>query len=143
MNLPFSQRYGYKSARGSFQIEEMDLRLKTGLWNVMQLTCFKGSYNLDNRRDKNNTELISICISIWTEFFKKRFNELPRHWIHFEEELQRYLFDECSWFEVYDLIEFINNDQFCPSDFKEYINAELEKEMSAYRLIDGKITPYR
>lgn len=42
----FSQRYGYKSIRDSFQIDNIDDILKNGLWNVMQETCFKGDYDI-------------------------------------------------------------------------------------------------
>ena len=66
----------------------------------------------------------------------------------FEEDhiygyLRKYFFG-CFWSEVYDLIEFIANNNlgyFDNNKFKDECNALLEKELSAYRFVGNLITP--
>jgi len=57
----------------------------------------------------------------------------------------REYFFNCKWFEVYDFIEFIAN--ACPDEldyinpsFMEICNSVLERELSGYRFVGGKIT---
>ncbi|WP_271400065.1 AbiJ-NTD4 domain-containing protein [Salinicoccus roseus] len=138
--MKFSQRHGFKNVRDSFQIESIDHRLKTGLWNAMQITCFDGSYNLISPRGTNPV-LLEICKSLWRDYFKERLNDFPSSWYDFESKLESDYFHIFSWYEIYDLIEFIASHPICPPDFEPEINKELEKEMSGYRLIDDYITP--
>ncbi len=60
------------------------------------------------------------------------------------KEIRDYFF-ECPWHEVYDFIEYIANE--CPSssnnsntDFMNVCNKMLEREVSAYRFVEGRIT---
>ena len=54
-----------------------------------------------------------------------------------------YFFD-CSWFEVYDFIEFVAKNHMHDTDFKDGFtracNQLFEKEMSGYRFVDGLVT---
>lgn len=54
MSKSFSQRYGYRSIKNTFQTESMDENLKTGIWNSLLSTCLDGHYNLNKTRIKNS-----------------------------------------------------------------------------------------
>jgi hypothetical protein len=54
----------------------------------------------------------------------------------------RVWFFKCDWNEVYDFIEFVANvapDDFESKRFMQFCNMILEREMSAYRFVDGVI----
>lgn len=143
----FSQRYGYKQ-KDIFQIDSIDNELKSSIWNTLIDLLITAHGRLFQEIDK--------------KFFKNyiKVNELERYditysWLRhnrkFIQELQdRYV--DLKWYEVYDLIEFIinsdyycdfdeknNNEQIYLSEFVSSCNEVLEKEMSAYRIINNRI----
>lgn len=79
---------------------------------------------------------------MWFNYFKKPLDHLDGDWKKVIEQLRRYFF-ECEWYELYDFIEFVANNfpkyNFRDS-FMQNCNLLLEKEMSAYRFVDGVIT---
>ena len=144
--MSFSERYGYKPIREVIQIESIDEPLRNGLWSLLMVHAWDhvhythgiyGGYFLsDNKFHK------TLCERLWFNYFKKPLDKLDDSWKTVLEQLRRYFFD-CEWYEVYDFIEFVANN-FKRYDFHENFtkgcNALLEKEMSAYRFVDGKIT---
>jgi hypothetical protein len=92
--------------------------------------------------DIGNQELRQLCHALWFAYFQKPLDQLDNNWAKTLQDLRQYFF-ECEWFEVYDFIEFVGNHyrryQF-KERFMEDCNAVLEKELSAYRFIDGLIT---
>jgi len=81
-----------------------------------------------------------LCDHLWFEYFKKPLDTLNNDWSKVRGFLRKYFF-ECNWYEVYDFIEFIA-DKYERYKFKDNFmkscNEVLEKEMSAYRFINGK-----
>lgn len=136
MSLRFSERYGFKPVRETFQIEDMDDDLRVGIWNSLLATCFKNDYNV-YWFDHSFTD---FCTKIWIHFLKRKVNELPEEWYFFVKEIEDFLFG-CKWYEVYDFIEFIAKLRTADNNFRNEINEVLEKEMSAYRLVANEITP--
>jgi hypothetical protein len=69
-------------------------------------------------------------------------DKLDNNWRHDLEELRQYFF-ACKWHEVYDFIEFVSNNyeryQF-KDQFIKACNYLLQKEVSAYRFVNGLIT---
>ena len=143
MKLSFSQRYGYQSVRDTFQIEGIDDDLKIGIWNVMLDTCFQGSFDINNRYIEDDFNLLNLCKTIWTSYFKFRINKMPFNWREYKEIIEAFIFERAKWYEIYDLLEFIAKNIHMSrfKRFKQKINLQLEKEMAGYRLVDKEITP--
>lgn len=147
----FSQRMNLKQLKVNIQINEMDLELKNGLWN--SLTSFYWN-QLRGEYLNNNKSIFILVKAIWNDYFKFRIDTLSNYWPETYEKLSKYFYT-CKWFEVYDFIEFIYvnyfefsqyNNNFIDevqtnqfnNNFSNYINTILERELSAYRLLDGK-----
>lgn len=136
--MSFSQRYGYKKVRESIQKESMDRHLRTRLWNVLYVSYF----------DSNNDYLLahdyrlkSLFYEIW-DYLNREIDTISEFGKDHIAECRKHFFD-CKWFEVYDFIEFIAkiSNTHTKNKFIEQCNSILEKEMSAYRFVNGFITP--
>jgi hypothetical protein len=137
MNKSFSERYGFKPVKDSFQIEDMDIELRNRLWNLTlkellglpleKLLSTKAQNNINKLYDGFLKENITSQNRVLSFFLKGYFTER---------------FNKLTWYELYDLLEFLNNhivdDKYL---YINNVNQILEQEMSAYRLIDGYITP--
>lgn len=111
------------------------------VWNNAQYSSdgMYGGYYLSNRL---NQELRSLCERLWFSYFKKPLDHLDDKWTKVLEYLREYFF-RCEWYEVYDFVEFVANNykrHRFPELFIENCNAVLEKEVSAYRFVNGLIT---
>lgn len=137
MRQRFSERYGFKTPRESFQIQNIDDALKNRIWNYIdnnELKFLRSSNDLSANGKR-------IACLIYDGFFKT--HEEPHNFFYnFEADMKKRYF-ALSWYEIYDLIEFfygINSEQL-NSQYVQDINALLEEEQSGYRLIDGLIAP--
>lgn len=144
----FSERYGYKPVREIVQIDSVDEPLRNGLWNVLQIGVWKnakpsqGIYGGYYLSDRGNKELRDLCEALWLHYFKEPLDLLGNDWNKTRKELRQYYFG-CKWFEIYDFVQFVAN-HYPRYRFKEPFmkacNAVLERELSAYRFVDGLIT---
>lgn len=148
--MKFSERYGYKSVREFIQIESIDEALKNAIWSLLKLFYWdKAEYpsypGADaSLVDERNEGLKSLCDRLWFTYFKKPLDNLSDDWSDVLAQLRKYYFD-AEWYEIYDFVEFVANNS--PIDYEEnnkefmsVCNTALEKEMSAYRFVDGLIT---
>lgn len=147
--MRFSERHGYKKVREIVQIESIDELLKNSLWSILKAHIWDrvreskeghGGYIIS----KNvNTATYVFCQKLWFNYFKYPLDDLGRDWSKVLDRLRGNFFT-CEWYEVYDFIEFCANN-YGPHGFQKNFtgscNAALEKEMSAYRFIDGLISP--
>ncbi len=145
--MDFSERYGYKKVREIVQIDSIDEPLKNKLWNILQLHVWdhvrasQGIYTGYYLNGIGNDEIHGLCRALWFNYFKKPLDQLNNDWTETLKQLRRYFF-ECQWYEVYDFLEFIANtyNRYKFKDnFMQSCNAVLEKELSAYRFVDGLI----
>ncbi len=145
--MKFSERYGYKNVRDIVQIDSMDEPLRNALWSLLKICIWdyvRSTDSIYGRRylsSHGNEYIQTLCHRIWFGYFKKPLDQLSDDWGKVYEILRRHYF-ECEWYEVYDFIEFIASN-YERNRFKdEFItacNKSLEKEMSAYRFVDGRI----
>ena len=144
----FSERYGHKKVREIVQIESIDEPLRNALWSLLKIHVWDHGHALPDMYGGNylssdsNRELRELCRRLWLNYFKKPLDSLDRLWSEVLSQLRSYFFD-CEWYEVYDFIEFVANNyqRYMFSEaFLKSCNAVLEKEMSAYRFIDGLIS---
>lgn len=145
--MSFSERYGYKPIKEIMQIESMDEPLRNGLWSLLKVHCWDhvtssvsdGKCYLGYH---GNEEIKLLCQHLWFYYFKKPLDQLNNDWSQVLVQLRKHFFD-CEWYEAYDFIEFIGNNyeqyQF-KKQFMQSCNLLLEKEMSAYRFVNGVIT---
>lgn len=134
----FSQRYGYKPIRDTFQIDSMDEALKNKLWNVLLRTII----NIADYR---------FYDELFGDFYSKPLlkihNQFSMHgYDYFKESNEfREKYFESDWLGIYELFEFILNSnylkqvQFNYDLFVKSCNEVLEREMSAYRIINNRI----
>ena len=146
--MSFSKRYGYKPVREIIQIESVDEPLKNGVWSLLKIYCWDHARNSSEMyggyyiSKDSNKDLYHLCNKLWFNYFKHPLDDLNNDWTKVLKELREYFFS-CEWYEVYDFIEFVANNykryKFQDS-FYMACNNLLEKEMSAYRFLDGVIT---
>lgn len=139
--MRFSERNGFKSIRQELQIDSIDIDLRNLIWNSIL---------------KNFSIILHKFIEdLICDFFKEPLDKYKFN--NFDEisgntqklGVLKQKFYSLQWYEVYDLIEFIANlDLFLNreslyksfhKEFKESINIYLEREFSAYRLVDNII----
>lgn len=149
--MKFSERYGHKPVREIIQIDSIDEALKNGIWSLLKVFYwdrakysshgYGGGYSLVS---ESNRDLKILCNSLWFNYFKKPLDSLSDDWSEVLKQLRDYFFN-AKWYEIYDFIEFISDNY--PKDydktnlhFMTACNNILEKEMAAYRFVDGLIT---
>jgi AbiJ-like protein len=109
--------------------------LKLHVWD--RVYRYRGSSYLSG----NNPEIKTFCERLWFSHFKRPLDTIDNDWSKVFSGLRKHFF-ECEWYEVYAFVEFIANN-FPYSGRKEFIeacNATLEKEVSAYRFVNGLIS---
>lgn len=134
----FSARVGQTPVRTVVQLESMDDALRNGLW-----TAFHEAYQ--------QTEIgaatfggthAALYRAIWIELFRLPGDSLPQFKDRFYESLRKWFFS-AGWAQVYDFIEFVAQQgrSYRHGQYLQAVNYFLAREMAAYRLIDGLITP--
>ena len=136
--MSFSERNGFKNIRQELQSESMNSNLKNSLWNVF----YK---NFNTIIDELYDDLICDFFKESLEIKKNEFEFLDGNKTILNNLIQKFF--KLEWFEVYDLIEFLSNmEYFTKGDvyakkrfkkFSENVNIYLEREFSAYRLVDN------
>ncbi|NOZ35662.1 MAG: hypothetical protein GXO80_10240 [Chlorobi bacterium] len=134
--MKFSERYGYTSIRETMQFESIDERLRNRLWNDITIFYF-------NKLSRDpNANVDNIFAYIWVEFFIKRMDDLDGYSIegYVKKYLKEWFYKESDWYDKLNFIEFLLKESLNIIDnFISRINISLEKEMSAYRIVDKKI----
>jgi hypothetical protein len=136
------------NVRDIVQIDSMDKPLRNGLWSLLnifvweQVRASTGMYHGYYLSTHENRQIQTLCRRLWFGYFKKALDQLKNDWKKVHAELRKYFF-ECQWYEVYDFVEFVANN-YDRSQFKDQFvdacNQTLEKEVSAYRFVNGLIS---
>jgi len=136
----FSQREGIKPVKNIIQVNNIDQDLRNGLWNALTIFYW---VQVKEEYIPINKKINTLFIKIWKDYFKNPLDTLDHHWSDTYQKIRKYFFDS-EWYEVYDFIEFIANnypEDDVNNEFMKYCNTILERELSAYRFVGGKITP--
>jgi hypothetical protein len=142
--MKFSQRIGITPAKKSFQKESIDEELLNSLWNAIHIFVFN---ELSTYNDHGEAAFSIFTKRVWIHFFKNPIDTIPtnRYGIRKSDTVQeiRTWFYSAEWFEVYDFVDFCLKEEVIDSkkEFKRYLNDVLERENSAYRIIDNKLSP--
>jgi hypothetical protein len=138
----FSQRHGYKPVKNIIQLESMDEDLYNGLWNALYIYYWSKAGNTHLLKD--DREMYPLVRDLWLDYFKKPIDDIPLQWDQAKKEIRSYFFYDSDWYDVYDFVEFIANNIYHDSTneiFMKYVNSILEREVSGWRFIGGKIAP--
>lgn len=141
----FSQRHGYSSLESAFQRESIDSALRTKLWNILKVTIWDG-YDSRNRSYDDLTKRIDYLIQrLWFQYFNRDLDRLPDFYEPYGKkgayDVLKDYFSSCQWFEIYDLLETIANDQskLISDETRKWINNTLEEHNAAYRFVGTEI----
>lgn len=139
--MRFSERYGYKRVRDAIQIDSMSDELRNALWSLLKIHVWdqvQHSHYLP--AFVVNPDIKDFVGRLWFSYYKRPLDNIGGDW---EDVYKRIRIDfyESEWYVVYDFIEFVtDNFPYQGKDaFVASCNFVLEREGSAYRLVDGLI----
>ena len=139
--MKFSERYGFKAVKDQIQKDKIDRDLKNSLWNTIFITYLNPN-RLKNEKSYSDW-LWDLSKKLWFDFLKNNIGGLKMKPYEFVNQLYNY-YQDASWFEIYDLIEFIAQNypnEKSNESFIKSCNFYLKRELSAYRFVGNKISP--
>jgi hypothetical protein len=74
---PFAERFGYRAARATFQIETMDNALRTALWNALVTTMFDAPDSYAFQAKAAHDPTVVMARMIYDEMLKRRVDSIP------------------------------------------------------------------
>lgn len=141
-NKPFSTRIGLYTPRSVFQVESMDDKLKTKLWDVIHVYFYKVIWYM-HPQDREQ-----ISKFLWCDILEKSIIDIPTIYDDNTPDLFEIwniitrLKMSYSWNENYDFIESIMQIDFDNrQDFNSAIEKVLREELAGYTLIENSIIP--
>lgn len=145
--MNFSQRIGKIPGAKLVQRESMDGPLRNSLWNALTLLYWETytppdpPYLQSTISYVRGSNLESLVLRLWIHHFKQPVDTISLYWRDCLAGLREHFFN-CDWAEAFDFIEFIA--ECGPPEktrrFVELCNSYLERENSAYRFVDGRVT---
>ena len=134
----FSQRRGLKPVKCIIQKDSMDEDLRNGLWNALDIFYWR---RMRGYEYISQTGLDALFDRLWLHYFKLPLDTLDNYFPNTYARIRKYFFN-CEWYEVYDFIEFVaaNDKGLRSKEFMDFCNSVMERELSAYRFVGGKIT---
>ena len=137
--MRFSQRIGKQPIKTTFQVEGVDQELRNGLWDAVTL-CFWTKAG-EHYRHISLSPLLPTFQRLWHNFYKLPVDTVPvdpMSAIGFIRE--RYF--KAEWYHIYDFHEFLAAEDTSQVDvdaFIRFCNTVLERELSAYRFVGGRV----
>lgn len=129
----FSDRMGITNSVKEIQLDSMDAKLLIGIWNLFYTRFVKLNIDFENNYF---FEDLYMHLDLHVDKISSNPAKLRR-------EIKEKVF-RLEWFEVYNLMEFLINDiddyGKTTIDIKMF-NKVLEKEYSAFRIIEKKVVP--
>lgn len=139
----FSDRIGATAVPTTIQVDSMSRELRNSLWNL-----------LHNLYQDNNHDYWQKIVPQIAQFFRKvPIDELPYYDHEKRKWLKEYFFG-LQWYDAYNLLEFVvrnhakifasqygSGHPVAPQRIVETANTILERELSAYRFVQGFLTP--
>ncbi len=138
--MKFSERIGKKEVKIEIQIDSMDIELRNGLWNVISIVFLEPMCKVDWLPESGYENSVK---AIWFSFFKEPIDEVSMVTKSVKEQLRRRFFT-WNYLEVYDFIDFLismKRTEFNKNELVKSFNIILERELSAYRIIDNSLVP--
>jgi hypothetical protein len=140
--MTFSEKMGRKSIK-RLQIEAMDEDLKTSLWNAYLELFIR---RISGVRAYQRSDLDKYFDYLWSDYFKQSIDQRNNDYDYSMVEIKK-KYSVYNWHEVYSFIEFHTNWNYriigSVNIFPliDECNRVLEREFSAYRIVDKDIVP--
>ncbi len=137
----FSYRYGYKKVKDIIQQESIDEVLRNSLWNALTICYWDDCKRTEHIESAYNYRIKKLCHHLWLYYYKKPLDTIPDYGYKILDGLREYFFS-CRFNEVYDFIQFVAENwehELDNEKFRDYCNAILEREVSAYRFVGKEI----
>src|SRR5437899_88485 len=102
----FSQRYGHTPLEQAFQREAVDSRLRTSLWNVLNLCVWERWEPYEYGSTPDSQRINALLKRVWFHYFKGDIDKLPTFRGDYSgsqgayDILKDYFF-KAKWYEVY------------------------------------------
>lgn len=140
--MSFSSRYGYVAPK-LVQLESIDDDLTNCIWNVLTACIWIRYMNFGRGRDYvSNSNMEYPVRLIWESFYKLPIDRIPRLWSDCLNTIRNQFFGY-EWHLKLDFVEFAIS--IVPDeprqDMIDHLNQHLEREHSAYRVVDEKFVP--
>lgn len=140
----FSERIGAKPVKSEIQTKSMDDQLRVSLWNVLTVHCWDRLKVTAIPGEFGTTRASIFFPLVWTNFLKWPVDTIPTD-DYSALEVLRGRFFKFEWYEVYDFLEFTTQNYPCHDrqrmEFLRNLNLVLGRELSAYRIVGGVVTP--
>jgi hypothetical protein len=144
--MKFSQRIGITPLAKEIQLESMDEELRNGLWNIYDTSILDKLTSIQVTKLGTSTRQY-YNQTLWRDLFKKPVDEIPILPEKVIRKIREYFFS-CTWYQVYNLIEFtmefeliISLRETKWSDLYNQFNYILEREFSGYRFVNKILSP--
>ncbi|PKR56690.1 AbiJ-NTD4 domain-containing protein [Thalassospira lohafexi] len=133
----FAERYGYAEPPGMPIPERLKVETIHRLWSV--LFIFKYTDQANNYRGMT-VDFSNYATRLWFRFFKLPIDQIPRDGVGVVDFI-RTRFYSYNWLKVILFIEFHleEEDSSDSNNFQKLINAVLEEENEAYRIVDNMV----
>jgi len=139
MIMKFSERKGLVPVSRIIQVEGMSDELRSSIWNVLDTRIWSEAGFKDWYRNQEEPRIREFSKILWLYYFKRPIDTRPENDDQILKKVRAYFFD-APWNEVYDFVEFICRMYKKPPDWLiEDLNNVLERELSAYRIVDRSV----
>jgi AbiJ N-terminal domain 4 len=133
----FSQRKGIVPVVEIIQIDSMSDDLRNSLWNVLDRSLWSSENFM--RKIHGASQMEEFSQALWFHHFKKPIDSRPEY-MGVVHRVIRDVFFSCKWNEVYDFLEFVvHNRERQNPELAKALNIILERELSGYRIISGRV----
>jgi hypothetical protein len=135
--LSFSQRKGLKPIRTIIQLESADVPLRNQLWNGIVFAYWDKADKYSVIKD----DAVGVLLKqLWVHYYELRIDDILQHPYEIIEKVKKDFLNG-SWYEMYDLLQFMPNryrEEPVNTAFIKYSNQVLTKYLSGYRFT-GKL----
>ncbi|MCH8010472.1 MAG: hypothetical protein IIA61_00735 [Candidatus Marinimicrobia bacterium] len=131
----FSERENLNTVKDTIQIDSVDDKLRTALWNTVSRKYWVHQPNTAYHRIP--PYLKEFMVRIWERLLERPLDEMGETWYAIRADIYRHFFN-CEWNKVYDFIDYIAEIETVIEQRNDYINEcniILEREQSAYRFV--------
>jgi hypothetical protein len=138
--LPFGKRFGFESSELKIQIDSMDNDLKTDLYNSYLIYIHEQIEHTEHSENDYRRQHRLI----WVHYLRQPLDKFPSYDYMFRDRINSQIVNQ-PWYKTYELFEFLfktlDGRLYKLDSFKNYINLMLERNNSAYRVVESMFVP--
>jgi hypothetical protein len=145
--LTFGQRLNGESLDKVIQLKDMNLELRTALWNVVYSNLFQ-RFVMANQRNVFSDRAKKWYQEIWVYILNRPLDDYPNDWQ--VAEAMKEIMLKGAWTKPYELIEDLYTKDIprsiklaanLPGTFEDEVNSSLKRYDSGYTLINNLFVP--